>query len=44
MLAERYGWTQQEVDSMDPDYMTELTAYISADALIRHKHRPKGKK
>lgn len=43
MLAERYQWTQQEVDALDPDYMTELVAFISADALVKHKHRPKKK-
>lgn len=43
MLAERYGWTEQQVDAMDPDYRTELAAFIAADAMIKHKHRPKKK-
>lgn len=44
MLAERYQWTQEQVEALDPDYMTELMAYIAADGVVRRKHRPKPKK
>jgi uncharacterized small protein (DUF1192 family) len=32
MLAERYHWTPQQVDALDPDFVTELSARINAGA------------
>lgn len=43
MFAEQYGWDQQQVEAMDPDYRTELSAFLSAKGAIQHKYRAKKK-
>lgn len=30
MLAERYGWSQLEVEACDAEYIEEVTAFIAA--------------
>lgn len=37
MFAERYAWTPDEVDALEPDYHTELIAFIQADAYVKEK-------
>jgi hypothetical protein len=29
-LADRYQWTPEQVDRMDPDFVDEMTAYMNA--------------
>ena len=44
MLTERYHWTPDEIDALDPDYLDSLIAFISAQSVIERKHRPKPKR
>jgi hypothetical protein len=30
MFADAFGWSQQEVDAMDPDYAIEMLAFLQA--------------
>jgi hypothetical protein len=32
ILAEAHGWTPEQIDRMDPDFITELFAYKDARA------------
>lgn len=31
ILADRFGWTPQEVDALDPDFIDELDSWMAAD-------------
>lgn len=44
MLIEKYSWTFEQIDAMDPDDYTELVAYINASQRIEEKHRTKTKR
>jgi hypothetical protein len=34
MFADAFGWSQQEVDAMDPDYATEALAFLQAKRAV----------
>jgi hypothetical protein len=39
--ARRYGWTPEQVDSLDPDYVDELIAMWEAEAAHENRTKPK---
>ena len=41
MLAERYHWTPEQVDRLDPDYIDELLMRMSAEADYQEAERKK---
>jgi hypothetical protein len=41
MLAERYHWTPEQVDRLDPDYIDELMIRISVEAEHQEIERKK---
>jgi hypothetical protein len=41
-LAERYHWTPEQIAQLDPDYATELRAWLLAESHhCREKTKPK---
>lgn len=43
-LAERYGWTPQQVNALDPDVLTEILARIEAEGIILAREREKAER
>jgi len=37
MFADTFGWSQQEVDAMDPDYAVELVAFLQAKRAVERE-------
>jgi hypothetical protein len=44
MLTERYHWTPEQIDALDPCYVDELFAFITASSAVERKHRPRPKR
>ena len=39
MLADRYRWTPEQIDRMDPDYLEELQARMRAEGIVAEERR-----
>lgn len=44
MLAERYQWTPEQVDRLDPDYIDYLLARIAAESDYQESERKKAER
>jgi hypothetical protein len=39
MFADAFGWSQQEVDAMDPDYAAEMMAFLQAKRAVEREQK-----
>lgn len=44
MLAERYHWTPEQIDRLDPDYIDELLIRMSVEAEYQEAERKKAER